>query len=170
MEKEVHEFEPVYDENSKVLILGSFPSVLSRKNEFYYGNPRNRFWKVLAALTNEEEPETVPEKKEFLLRNGIAVYDAAESCKIEGSSDSSMKDIEPSSLSPIFEKADIKKVFANGRKAYDIIVKYHVGEGKDMGTEMELELLPSTSPANAQYSLERLIECWQPVSEALNIK
>lgn len=150
----VSEFEPVYDKNSKILILGSFPSVLSRENEFYYGNPRNRFWVLLSELLNQDKPESNEEKKDFLIRNKIALYDAAKSCKIEGSSDSSMTEIVPADLKPIFSAADIKKVFTNGNKAYEILKKMH---------GIDSHLLPSTSPANARYNLDMLKEKWSVV-------
>lgn len=164
MKKEIHEFKPIYDKNSKILILGSFPSVISRKNGFYYGNPRNRFWKVLSLILEENIPKTNEEKIEFLLRNKIAIYDAAISCEIRGSSDSSMKAIIPSDLKPILISSNIKKVFANGKKAYDIVKKKHL---KSEEYNFELELLPSTSPANASYSVENLLESWSIIKDIL---
>lgn len=150
----VSEFLPVYDKNSKILILGSFPSVISREKEFYYGNPRNRFWKLISELLKEEMPISIDEKKKLLLNNGIALYDAAKSCFIEGSSDSSMKSIVPVDLNPIFSTANIEKVFTNGRKAYDI-ARNEIG--------IETHLLPSSSPANARYSFEKLLDEWSVI-------
>ncbi|MDO5707556.1 MAG: DNA-deoxyinosine glycosylase [Andreesenia angusta] len=147
-----HNFDPVYDQDSKILILGSFPSVISRENQFYYGNPRNRFWKLLAEILEQTVPETIEDKKEFLIRNRIAIYDAAKSCEIIGSSDSSMKSIEPSDLEPILKNSSIEKVFANGKKAHDIVKKHF---------DIDIVLLPSTSPANARYNLEQLKDKWK---------
>ena len=120
----VHGFGPVYDDNSKILILGSFPSVKSRAEGFYYGHPRNRFWKVLAAILKENEPKTVQDKKTLLLHHGIALYDVIEECDIIGSSDSSIKNVVPSDLAPIFETSKIKAVFTNGKTADRLYQKY----------------------------------------------
>ena len=150
---EFHTIEPVYDKNSKILILGSFPSVKSREVNFFYGHPQNRFWKVVSAVMGEECPKTVAEKKEFLLRNHIAVWDVIASCDIEGSSDSSIKNVTPNDLSKIYVKSGIKKIFTNGNTAYKLFTKYH----KDKNAIK----LPSTSPANASFSLESLIESWR---------
>ncbi len=148
-----HTIEPVYDKNSKILILGSFPSVKSREVNFFYGHPQNRFWKVVSAVMGEECPKTVAEKKEFLLRNHIAVWDVIASCDIEGSSDSSIRNVTPNDLSKIYVKSGIKKIFTNGNTAYKLFTKYN----KDKNAVK----LPSTSPANASFSLERLIESWR---------
>lgn len=112
-----HEFEPVYDKNSEILILGSFPSVKSREQGFYYGHPQNRFWKVLAAIVQEKIPDSIEEKKEMLLRNHIAVYDVIWQCKITGSSDSSIKDVVPADITTIVELSKIRKIYANGKLA-----------------------------------------------------
>lgn len=149
---EFHTIEPVYNEHSKILILGSFPSVKSREVNFFYGHPQNRFWRVLSAVMGEECPKTIAEKKEFLLRNHIAVWDVIASCDIEGSSDSSIKNVTPNDLSKIYVKSEIKKIFTNGNTAYKLFLKYNKGENAVK--------LPSTSPANASFSLERLIESW----------
>lgn len=150
----VHNFEPIYNENSKILILGSFPSVKSREAAFYYGHPQNRFWPLLARLLKEEKTETIDEKIKMILKHHIALYDAAYACEIEGSADVKMKNIIPSDLSPILETGDIRAIFCNGRKSYDIVTK-------KMGREAIL--LPSTSPANASYSMERLEEHWKVI-------
>lgn len=149
---EIHTIEPVFDENSKILVLGSFPSVKSREANFFYGHPRNRFWKVVSSVIGEESPVTTEEKKAFLLRNNIAVWDVIKSCDIEGSSDSSIKNVTPNNLNVILEKADIKQIFANGNTAYKLFLKYNSG--------MDAVKLPSTSPANAAFNLERLVESW----------
>ena len=150
-----HSIDPVYDSNSEILILGSFPSVKSRQQQFFYGHPKNRFWKVLAAVMEEPVPGTVEEKKEFLIRNRIAVWDVIDSCMIDGSSDSSIKNAVPSDLEKIISKTNIRHVFANGATARKLYEKHHE---KKLG--IKIEGLPSTSPANAAYSLERLIHEW----------
>lgn len=150
-----HTFEPVYDENSEILILGTFPSVKSREQNFYYGHPQNRFWKVLAKLTEEEVPETIEEKKAMLLKHHIAVWDVVESCDIIGSSDSSIKNVVPADLRRVLEGSRIRKIFANGDKAYRLYKKYCQEE-----TGREAVKLPSTSPANAIFPLDRLTEIW----------
>ena len=150
-----HGFGPIFDDNSKILILGSFPSVKSRAEGFYYGHPRNRFWKILAVVWKEEEPKTIQKKKEFLFRNGIALYDVIEECDIIGSSDSSIKNVVPSDLATIFETAKIKAVFTNGKTADRLYQKYQQAQ-----TERVSICLPSTSPANAAFSLENLAQIW----------
>lgn len=150
-----HGFGPVYNRESRILILGSFPSVKSREQAFFYGHPRNRFWKVLAAVLKEDEPETVEEKKEMLLRHGVAVYDVFEQCSIIGSSDSSIKDVIPANLGIIVEASQIRKVYTNGKTAGKLYRKY-----QDKELNLPMEELPSTSPANAAYSLEKLTEIW----------
>ena len=150
-----HTFLPVYDENSKLLILGSFPSVKSREQGFYYGHPQNRFWKVLAALCNCEIPKTIEEKKTMLLKNHIAIWDVIDNCDIIGSSDSSIKNVVPADIAGILPKTKITRIFANGKTAGNLYEKF---SRKSMG--IEVTVLPSTSPANAAFSLERLVECW----------
>lgn len=152
-----HEFEPVFDENSKVLVLGTLPSVKSRENNFYYGHPQNRFWKLIAALCDEDiVPQTIEEKRKILLKHHIAVWDVISECDIIGSSDSSIKNVVPADLSVILDNTDIDRIYANGGKAYELYMKYQYGK-----IGREIIKLPSTSPANAVYSLERLLECWQ---------
>ena len=157
-----HDFEPVFDENSKVLILGTFPSVKSRENQFYYGHPQNRFWKVNAGLTESEVPQTIEEKKKLLLEHGIAIWDVIESCDIIGSSDSSIKNVVPADIERVVANSKIQNIYANGGTAKKLYEKY--GQKK---TGREIIGLPSTSPANAAYSLERLLECWQEVKKVL---
>lgn len=150
-----HSFEPIYDEHSRILILGSLPSVKSREQGFYYGHPRNRFWRVLAGLTGEELPEGIEEKKGLLLRHKIAVWDVIASCDIIGSSDSSIKNVEPVEIQRIMEESPIEGIYVNGRTAGKLYRKY-----LQPVTGMEAVELPSTSPANAAWSLERLLEVW----------
>ena len=161
-----HPFKPIFDKNSKILILGSFPSVISRKFGFYYTNPQNRFWRVLAAILNAAVPESTDEKIKFLLSHHIAIYDAAISCEIEGSSDAKMSKIIPVNLEPIFSGARIAQVFANGGKAYEICKKYLEDE-IIKATKNEVIKLPSTSPANAKFSLEKLMQEWRVVTDIL---
>lgn len=157
-----HDFEPVFDENSKVLILGTFPSVKSRENQFYYGHPQNRFWKVIAGLTESEVPQTIEEKRKLLLEHGIAIWDVIESCDIIGSSDSSIKNVVPADIERVVANSKIQNIYANGGTAKKLYEKY-----SQKKTGREIIGLPSTSPANAAYSLERLLECWQEVKKVL---
>lgn len=153
-----HEFAPVYDTNSKILILGSFPSVKSREQQFFYGHPQNRFWKVIAALFCEPVPEGIPEKKALLLKHHIALWDVIAECDIAGSSDSSIKNVVPAELSVILDHAPIRTIYANGAKAYDLYQKYtYPVTGRD------IRKLPSTSPANAAFQMERLLGAWQEI-------
>ena len=163
---QTHPFKPIFDKNSKILILGSFPSVISRKFGFYYTNPQNRFWRVLAGILNANVPESTDEKIKFLLSHHIAIYDAAISCEIEGSSDSKMSKIVPVNLKPIFKEANIRQVYANGGKAYEICEKYLEDE-IIKATKNEVIKLPSTSPANAKFGLEKLKCEWKVVAKAV---
>ncbi|MGN0141660.1 MAG: DNA-deoxyinosine glycosylase [Roseburia sp.] len=156
MEHVIHTFAPVYDETSRVLILGSFPSVKSRENQFYYGHPQNRFWKVTAGIFGKAEPATIEEKKAFLLENHIALWDVIASCDIEGSADSSIRGVTANDMDVILAKAPIRGIFCNGDKAYQMFLKYCRREGQPA-----VYKLPSTSPANAAWSLERLTEEWK---------
>lgn len=154
--RQEHTFEPVFDLNSKILIIGSFPSVKSRQNGFYYGHPNNRFWKTLCAIFYCELPQTTLQKKIMLMNNNIALWDAIKSCEITGSSDSSIKNIVPNDLNIILSQCEISNIYANGNTAGKLYNK-HI---KPL-TNRDIKILPSTSPANAMYSLERLIECWK---------
>lgn len=155
-----HEFAPVYNTESKVLILGTFPSVKSRENQFYYGHPQNRFWKVTAQIIGEDVPSTIEEKKTMLLRNHIAIWDVIKSCRIIGSSDSSIQDVVVNDFTDILAKAPIEKIYANGGKAYELYEKY-----AHECTKREIIKLPSTSPANAAFSVDRLCEQWRQILE-----
>lgn len=157
VKRQNHEFPPVYDENSEILILGSFPSVKSREMQFFYGHPQNRFWKVLAQVLNETVPQTIPEK-EMLLRHHIALWDVIASCDIAGSSDSSIRNVVPNDLAYIIGRSRITRIYANGAKSKQLYDKYLA---KELG--IEAVQLPSTSPANAAYSVERLLEYWQKI-------
>ena len=149
-----HPFEPIYDENSRILILGSFPSVRSRSDGFYYGHPQNRFWKLMAELYKIEVLRTTEEKKRFLLENGIALWDVIGSCEIENSSDSSIRNAVPNPLERIFEKANIISVYTNGKTADKLYRQYY---------QTKSVCLPSTSPANAAWTFEKLMGAWEKI-------
>ena len=150
-----HTFDPVFNKESRILILGSFPSVKSRENQFYYGHPQNRFWKVMARIFEAEVPRSIEEKKCFLLEHHIAVWDVIESCTIIGSSDSSIKDVVVNDFSVVLNNSSIEKIYVNGGKAYELYQKYVQKQ-----TGIEAVKLPSTSPANAAWNLDRLCAAW----------
>ena len=154
-----HPIPPVFDKDSRVLILGSFPSVKSREACFFYGHPQNRFWKVTSRIFGEDMPCTVEERKAFLLRNHIAVWDVIGSCDIDGSSDSSIRNVMVNDITEILEAADIKEIYLNGRTAYRYYQKYMYPVIGRNGI-----CLPSTSPANAVWNLDRLIEEWKVIA------
>ena len=158
----IHNIDPVYNKNSRILILGSFPSVKSREQQFFYGHKQNRFWKVLSAVLASRLPEDISQKKQMLLKNRIAVWDVIASCEITGSSDLSIKNAVPNDLTTILETADIRAIYANGSKAYQLYCKYQYPD-----TGMEAVKLPSTSPANAAFSLDALIEKWKMIKADL---
>ena len=154
----VQPFDPVFDRHSRTLVLGSFPSALSRTNEFYYGNPRNRFWRVIAACLGEEVPgdHDLAAKRMLLLRHGIALWDVIESCDIKGSSDASIKNVVPAHIERITDAAPIKQVICNGGTAGRLYKRY-----LQERTGLPAIVLPSTSPANAAWRLECLVERWR---------
>ena len=151
-----HPFEPICNENSRILILGSFPSVKSREQSFYYGHPQNRFWRMLSGVFGEQTPVSIEEKKEFLLSHAIALYDVISSCEIVGSSDSSIKNATPNDIRSIVEGAQIEKIITNGKLAHKLYEK-HIAST----VALPEVCLPSTSPANAAFSLDRLISEWR---------
>ena len=153
-----HTFEPVFDKDSRIIILGSFPSVKSRENNFYYGHPQNRFWKVLSRVYKEDVPQTTDEKKIFLLSHRIAVWDVIESCTIIGSSDTSIKDVVVNDFTKVLENTAIETIYVNGGKAYELYHKY--AEEK---TGIKAIKLPSTSPVNATWSLDKLCDAWKVI-------
>ena len=162
IKKTVHPIAPVYDESSKILILGSFPSVLSRRDTFFYAHPQNRFWKVLASVLDKDVPRTIDEKKSFLREGHIALWDVIGECTIEGSSDSSIKNVIPNDIAPILEAADIKMIFTNGKTAEKYYKKYI-----EPKTGRKAIALPSTSPANAAFNMEKLTENWRIIKDFL---
>lgn len=163
MEQVIHPIPPVYDSDSRILILGSFPSVKSREGHFFYHHPQNRFWKVLASVTKEPLPETIEEKKRFLLKKHIAVWDVIASCTIEGSSDSSIKNVVPNDLSKLLSESAVGQIFCNGGTSYQYYRKY-----QEKNTLKSAIRLPSTSPANAAWSLDRLVMEWSVICRWLS--
>lgn len=152
---EYHTIKPFYNKDSKVLILGSFPSVKSREEGFYYAHPKNRFWPVLASIFKEE----IVDKKEFLKKHNIALFDVCASCEIKGSSDASIKEVKPNDLSQILKESKIKIIFLNGKTASNLYKKYM------KNIELPTITLPSTSPANATVNLEKLINKYKIIKE-----
>ena len=154
-----HPFGPLFCDDSRVLILGSFPSVKSREQNFFYGHPQNRFWKVVAAVFGQPVPQSIEEKKQLILGSGLALWDSIADCEITGSSDSSIRDVKVNDLSVILDNCDIKSIYCNGRKSYDLYCRYI-----EPAAGRKAVCLPSTSPANAQWSLERLTEAWSVIA------
>ena len=158
----IHPIPPFFDAESRVLILGSFPSVKSRESGFFYGHPQNRFWKLMAVLFEEEKvPETVEEKAALAKRHHIALWDSIHACDIAGSSDSSIRNVEPNDFSEILRTAQISQIFTNGKKSHEIYRKYCYPQ-----TGREDICLPSTSPANAAWTMERLLAAWKIIGTA----
>ena len=155
---EVHSIPPVYDQNSRVLILGSFPSVRSREVGFFYGHPQNRFWTTLSHVLGSGKPHTVAEKRVFLQAHGIALWDVIASCEITGSSDASIKNAVPNDLSRLLQVAPIARIFTNGATAHKLYCRYLLPQ-----TRMEAILLPSTSPANAAWTQAKLDAAWKAI-------
>lgn len=154
----VHTFLPICDEQSEILILGTFPSVKSREGEFYYHHPQNRFWRVMAAILEQPVPQSIAEKKDMLLRGKIALWDVIAACEIEGSADSSIRDVTPNDIGALVTQTSIRRIFCNGTKAYELYRKYCAKT-----CPVNAVRLPSTSPANAAWSLERLIQEWKSI-------
>lgn len=155
-EKQIHPIAPIYNEQSRILILGSFPSVKSREAMFFYGHPQNRFWPVLAEICGEATPTSVEEKRKLALRRGVALWDVIAQCEISGSSDASITNVVPNDLTKILRAADIRAIFCNGTTAYTYYNRYCRA---DAGREAVL--LPSTSPANARWTKEKLVREWE---------
>lgn len=163
METVTHPIPPLFDASSRILILGSFPSAKSREGLFFYHHPQNRFWKVLAGVLEEPVPGSIEEKKIFLLKHRIALWDVIASCTIEGSSDSTIKNVVPNDLSGILSAADISRIFCNGGASFQYYKKY-----QEPRTGRAAVRLPSTSPANAAWSLDRLIREWAAIRDSLH--
>jgi len=156
----VHPFGPLYDGRSEILILGSLPSVKSREQSFFYGHPQNRFWPLLAELLGEEAPRSVEEKRALALRHRIALWDTIYSCDIRGSSDSSIRNVVPTDLRPILQGAPIRRIFCNGRTSGLYYKKY-----QEQTLHRAAVTLPSTSPANAAWTMEKLKSAWSVILE-----
>ena len=151
----VHPIPPLYNESSRILILGSFPSVKSREQGFFYGHKQNRFWRVMARICGADLPQSIEEKTNLILDNNFALWDVIHSCEIEGSADSTIKNVQPNDLGEILENANIKAIFVNGKKAEALYKKYI-----ENSINIKAICLPSTSPANASWSEDRLYEYW----------
>ena len=158
----LHPIPPTFDEQSKILILGSFPSVKSREMMYFYGHPQNRFWKVVAGLFDEPVPMTVEERRQFLLAHHIAAWDVIGACDIVGSADSTIEKVVPNDLSEILKTAKIRHIYVNGRKAEEMFIRF-----QEERTGRKAVCLPSTSPANAAWSLEKLMDAWKVILEDL---
>ena len=156
----IHPIPPLYDADCKILILGSFPSVKSREAMFFYGHPQNRYWKLIARLFDESAPETIEEKKHLVLSHHIAMLDTIRSCTITGSSDSSIRDVVPNDLSVILDHSKVERIFCNGATSHKLYMKYIFPM-----TGIKAVKLPSTSPANAAFTLDRLAEEWSVSKE-----
>ena len=151
----IHPIPPFYDKDSKILILGSFPSVKSREQMFFYGHPQNRYWKVIAAVFEDDVPLTIPAKKAFLKKHHIAMWDVIGSCDITGSSDSSIENVTANDISVILSSSKVTRIFVNGKTAEKFYKKY-----TEQKTGIKAVCLPSTSPANAAWNIERLTGYW----------
>ncbi len=158
MDRIDHPFGPLFSQDSRILILGSFPSVKSREQQFFYGHPQNRFWKVLAALFHQEIPSTVDQKKKLILENHLALWDSIASCVITGSSDASIREVRANDLSIILDHCPIRQICCNGKTSWQMYEKWIRPV-----TGREAVCLPSTSPANAQWTLDRLIDAWSVI-------
>ncbi len=153
LERVEHELDPIYDKESRVLILGSLPSVVSRQKGFYYAHPQNRFWKIIATIFQKEIPTTIAGKIQFLKAHRIALWDVIKSCDIQGSSDSAIRNVEVNNISFLIKNTNIHSVFTTGRKSTDLYTKHIFGK-----TGIPAIYLPSSSPANRQYTFDELIE------------
>lgn len=156
--QQVHPIPPVFDTDSTVLVLGSFPSVKSRESGFFYGHAQNRFWRVTAAVFGCPVPVTIPEKRAFLLQNHVALWDVIASCDIDGSSDASIKNVRPNDLASLLAASKITHIFTNGATADALYTRWQFP-----ATGIPAVRLPSTSPANAAWSLDRLIDAWRVI-------
>lgn len=151
-------FGPVYNQNSKILILGSFPSVKSREVNFYYGHPQNRFWQLMGKILECKIPVSIEERKSLMLEKRIALWDTIEECDIVGSSDASIRNIVPVDIQLVLKTADITRIYCNGSTSYDLFMRYL--EPVCGRTSVKL---PSTSPANATWNPDRLFEVWKQI-------
>lgn len=153
-----HPLSPVWNENSRILILGSFPSVRSRAAGFYYAHPQNRFWPLMARLFDEPLPQTTEDRRDFALRHGIALWDSIESCTITGSSDASIREAKPNDIARLIRQTGIQRIYCNGQQSYKLYQKYCADR-----CGLNAVPLPSTSPANAVWTIERLADAWKVI-------
>ena len=160
-QKIIHPIPPLYDAESKILILGSFPSIKSREAMFFYGHPQNRFWPLLARLFGEDVPTSIEEKKSLVLRHRVALWDSIHSCTIVGSSDSSVRDVVPNDLSVILDNSKVERIYCNGALSHKMYTKYIYPT-----TGIAAVKLPSTSPANAAFNMDRLEKEWQVIKDS----
>lgn len=162
LERVTHDFKPIYNRESRILMLGTMPSPKSREVGFYYGHPRNRFWKVVSDVCGESLPETKEDKIAFALRNKIAVWDVLAGCEIKGAEDSSIRNPIPNDMNVILKNSNVQAVFTTGTKAAQLYKKYCYP-----GTGIEAVNLPSTSPANCRMSYEELYEAYAIIKKYL---
>ena len=151
-----HGFPACYDQESRILILGSFPSIKSREMGFFYGHPQNRFWKILERVFEEKAPSSVEGRRQYALSHHLALYDSLESCLIKGSEDASIEEEVPADLTPILQNGKIQRILLNGKKAQAAFYAH-----QKMDANIEVINLPSTSSANAAWSLDKLVEAWR---------
>ncbi len=154
----VHTIPPLYDCHSRVLLLGSIPSPKSREIGFFYGHPQNRFWRVLAAVLGEEVPQTIEDKRAMCLKHHVALWDTIARCDIVGASDTSIRNAEPNDIGKLVRESEITRIFATGGKSAELYRKLI-----EPTLHIPITQLPSTSPANAAWSLERLIEAYRVI-------
>ncbi len=154
----VHTIPPLYDSHSRVLLLGSIPSPKSREIGFFYGHPQNRFWRVLAAVLGEEVPQTIDEKRAMCLKHHVALWDTIARCDIAGASDTSIRNAVPNDIGKLVRESEITRIFATGGKSAELYRKLIEPQ-----LHIPITQLPSTSPANAAWSLERLIEAYRVI-------
>lgn len=157
----IHPWGALYDKDSELLILGSFPSPKSREDNFFYGHKQNRFWRLIAQLFGEPAPQSIDEKKALVKRHHIALWDVIYECDITGASDASVKNARPTEIGELLKSSKIRAVFCNGAKAYELYLRYQF-----KATGMQAQKLPSTSPANAACSFEELLRVWSVIKEA----
>ena len=156
----VHLIAPVWNENARILILGSFPSVRSREAGFYYAHPQNRFWPLMARLYEEPVPQTTEERRTFALRHGIALWDSIQSCVITGSSDASIREATPNDIAGLISQTGIERIFCNGQQSYRVFSRYCASD-----CPLPAIPLPSTSPANAAWTMDKLAQAWQIIRD-----
>lgn len=159
-----HTIPPIFSKDSRVLILGTFPSVKSRESGFYYGHPQNRFWKLLSEILKYPLPDSIDEKIKLLNENRIALWDVIDSCEVVGSADSSIRNVVPNDIMKIISQSSIQSIFLNGKTAEKLWLKYCAPH---ISRDLPVKTLPSTSPANAAYTYKMLQDEWSIIASAL---